>query len=152
MRKFQEIRAQRTWFILVIHNGVSPFACSDTGTVLAASLPPQPPWVPWHPSLGLEFAVFLLMDNIFSVTLAELCELSLLAIKGASPQQGTFSFWCWSVTLSRQKVGDRRGRILVFVFFSNNSLLATVQNTVLGWSDLWVLNPKDTWVQLLGPT
>lgn len=71
---------------------------------------------------------------------------------------GTFSFWCWSVTLSRQTVGHRRGRILGFVFFSSNSLLATVQNRVLGWLDLWpdpicwVLHPKDTWVQVLGPT
>lgn len=71
---------------MVIHSDVFPFAC-DTGTVLAASLSPTA--TPGSPTLGLEFAVFL-MGNIFSVTLAELCELSLLGIKGASPQQEHF--------------------------------------------------------------
>lgn len=67
--------------MFLIHSGVSPLACSDTGTVLAASLTPLTPFA---------ICCFLLMGNIFSVTLAELCELSLLGIKGASPQQEHF--------------------------------------------------------------
>lgn len=63
---------------------------------------------------------------------------------------GTVSFWCCSVTLSRQKVGHGRGRILGFVVFSNNSLLEQGAGLVrpLAWPSLLGSAPKGH----LGPT